>query len=106
MPAGCFAPYSRLNVPTYQALNVPHRPMGSLYIGHSEADMAWKLEVWKSRGDSSASLVTADAARSLEPALNAGVVGGLVLPRETVVDPWLVPIAYALHAHENGASIQ
>ena len=105
----CLQDASRLNVPTYQALNVPHRPMGSLYIGHSEADMAVlarKLEVRKSRGDSSASLVTADAARSLEPALNAGVVGGLVLPREMVVDPWLMPIAYALHAHENGASIQ
>jgi len=105
----CLQDASRLNVPTYQALNVPHRPSGSLYIGHSEEDMAVlarELEVRKSRGDSSASLVTADAARALEPALDAGVVGGLVLPRETVVDPWLVPIAYARHAHENGASIQ
>ena len=28
------------------------------------------------------------------------------MPSEVVVDPWLVPLAYARHAHENGATIR
>ena len=46
------------------------------------------------------------AARALEPALDAGVAGALLVPGETVVDPWLVPIAYARHAYEHGATIR
>ena len=105
----CLVEGTRLNVPTYRALNVPHRTSGSLYVAHSRADMA-VLERERAtraqRGDLEPVLKSAHEVRTLEPALDTSAAGGLLLPRETVVDPWLVPIAYARHAHENGATIR
>ena len=36
----CLVEGTVLNLPTYRALNVPHRASGSMYVGHSEADLA------------------------------------------------------------------
>ena len=103
----CLSTGTQLNVPTYRALNVPHRPSGSLYAGYSESEMAVLARDCAKRGergDASATLLTAGEARAREPGLDASVAGALFIPGETVVDPWLVPIAYARHAHENGAT--
>jgi glycerol-3-phosphate dehydrogenase len=36
----CLLEGAWLNLPTYRALNVPHRASGAMYVGHSEADLA------------------------------------------------------------------
>ena len=51
-------------------------------------------------------LLTPSEARAREPSLGAALSGALFVPGETVVDPWLVPLAYARHAHDNGAEIR
>ena len=105
----CLKEGTALNLPTYRSLNVPHRPSGSLYVGHSDADLkvlANEQATRAERGDTSPVLLNADQARSHEPSLDASVAGALLLPGETVVDPWLVPMAYAYDAHENGADIK
>lgn len=105
----CLVDGMRLNRDVYRALNVPHHPTGSLYVGYSDADiaaLAKDLAMRVERGDASCTMLSADEARSREPALDATVAGALFVPGETVVDPWLVPIAYARHAHENGATIR
>ena len=105
----CLTAATRINVSTYRALNVPHRPSGTLYAGYNASEMdALRREHAKrsERGDASARILTASEARAREPGLNASLKGALLIPGETVVDPWLVPIAYARHAHENGATIR
>ncbi|MFM0653580.1 NAD(P)/FAD-dependent oxidoreductase [Paraburkholderia sediminicola] len=39
-----------------------------------------------------------------EPYLSTDVMGGLVVPREHVIDPWSAPLAYLKQAIENGAT--
>jgi glycerol-3-phosphate dehydrogenase len=41
----------------------------------------------------------------LEPHLGAGVVGGMLVPDEHIIDPWTTPIAFAHDAIANGATI-
>ena len=36
----CLLEGTRLNLPTYRALNVPHRASGAMYVGHSAANLA------------------------------------------------------------------
>ena len=105
----CLVEGTRLNLPTYRALNVPHRASGSMYVGHSQADLAAlsvEQAARQARGDHTTKMLTADEARSREPGLGSTAAGALYVPSEVVVDPWLVPLAYARHAHENGATIR
>ena len=43
--------------------------------------------------------------QSLEPNLSPCLKGGVHIPGEIVVDPWLYSISLAIHARENGATI-
>jgi len=105
----CLSEGARLNLPAWTELNVPHRPTGSMYAAF-DADglsrLEAELEMRRARGDPDAALLTAAEARAREPALVPSVLGALLVAGEVAVDPWLAPIAYARHAHENGATIQ
>ncbi|EOD25522.1 hypothetical protein EMIHUDRAFT_237648 [Emiliania huxleyi CCMP1516] len=105
----CLSEGARLNLPAWTELNVPHRPTGSMYAAF-DADglsrLEAELEMRRARGDPDAALLTAAEARAREPALAPSVLGALLVAGEVTVDPWLAPIAYARHAHENGATIQ
>jgi len=106
----CLSEGTKLNLPTYRQLNVPHRPTGTIYVAYSHAEretLEREQALRTERGDDTPRLLTASEALEREPALaGSSVVGALLLPGETVVDPWLVPMAYARHAHENGAEIR
>ena len=105
----CLQTANKLNLSTYRELNVPHRATGSIYVAHSDEDVAVltrEQATRAARGDSTPRMLSADEARRIEPSLDATVTGALLLPDETVVDPWLVPMAWARHAHENGATIR
>ncbi len=39
---------------------------------------------------------------AMEPELNKNVLGGLYIPRESIIDPFILVQAYAENAHENG----
>ena len=63
-------------------------------------------------GDTHATLLSPEQVRVMEPHLHhhgaeddstGGLVGAVHIPGETVVDPWLHAIAYAVHARQNGA---
>ncbi len=43
--------------------------------------------------------------QSLEPNLSSEVLGGVRIPGEIVVDPWLYSVSLVVHARENGAHI-
>ena len=94
----CLVEGTLLNLPAYRALNVPHRASGSMYVGHCDAELAAlaaEQAARRRRGDHSTLMLTASEARVREPRLGPTVAGALYIPSETVVDPWLVPLAYA-----------
>jgi glycerol-3-phosphate dehydrogenase len=49
--------------------------------------------------------VSCDELKRLHPHLSDTAVGGLVVPGEHVIDPWSAPLAYAIQAVANGATI-
>lgn len=53
-------------------------------------------------GDNDASLLTSETVLQIEPSLSSQCRGAVHIPGEIVVDPWLFPLAYAMHARELG----
>jgi len=47
-------------------------------------------------------LLTSDEVYQREPHLGAGVLGGLEVPGESIIDPWSPVLAFALEAHHRG----
>ena len=41
-----------------------------------------------------------------EPELSEHILGGVLVPREHLIDPWSAPLAYVLQALENGAEVR
>mmetsp|Transcript_42866 Transcript_42866/g.100635 ORF Transcript_42866/g.100635 Transcript_42866/m.100635 type:complete len:482 (-) Transcript_42866:239-1684(-) len=97
-------------------MNVPARRCGSLVCsfpwdceGGESSTMMKKLghveEENHDAGDTSVRLLSTPSVLEMEPLLNPSVLSAVHIPGETVVDPWLLPIAYASEARENGAHI-
>ena len=93
-------------------MNLPLRSCGSLVCQwrRTEADDDTRLEevLQESHeaGDTHAQYWTGSRVLEEEPHLNPEVVGAVHIPGEIVVDPWLSSIAFAVHARENGATIE
>lgn len=56
-------------------------------------------------GDTDVELLSVDELREMEPSLSRDALGAVFLPHEAVVEPWLVPMAYAESARRLGAVI-
>lgn len=96
--------------------NIPHRPCGSLVCkwpwdndnntNQNEDDRLDEvLAESHDAGDTHATRLSSEAVHELEPNLTDRCQGAVHIPGETVVDPWLFSIAFAVHARENGATI-
>lgn len=59
----------------------------------------------KANGYVRAELVDGSTVRSMEPHLGAGVMGGMIVPDEHIIDPWTTPLAFAHDALANGADV-
>ncbi len=59
----------------------------------------------QSNGYNRANIIDSNTVYDLEPHLGPGVVAGLVVPDEHIIDPWSTPIAFATEAVANGAVI-
>lgn len=56
-------------------------------------------------GYSAAEVIDAGLVRELEPHLGPGVTGGMVVPGESIIDPWTTPLAFATEAVLNGCRL-
>jgi glycerol-3-phosphate dehydrogenase len=56
-------------------------------------------------GDTEAEILSRERCLELEPTLSREVLGGAWVPRETAVEPWLVPMALAESARRHAADI-
>jgi len=49
--------------------------------------------------------LTPEGVRTREPHLGEGIAGGLVVPGEAIIDPWSVPLAFAVEAVSAGVEL-
>ena len=90
------------------------RKCGALVVAWDKEQLAKLPEVHAANhdaGDTECRILTAAQLLELEPALggpNKKVLplGGVLVPREVISEPWIVPIAYAESARLNGCAIR
>ena len=51
-------------------------------------------------GDTNAKFISSQAISKLEPSISEQCLGAIHIPGETVVDPWLFPLTFAVHSRE------
>ena len=85
------------------------RKCGSLVVAWTDEELSKLRRVLRENedaGDEDARFVDAEELREICPGLGREAVGAVVCPREAVVEPWLVPVAYAESARLHGADIR
>lgn len=89
-------------------LKIPFRPVSALMLALDDEQAASLPKIHATavaNGVEDVHLVSAAEARQLEPHVSPAVRGGLVVPRESIVDPFTTCVAYAEVARENGVDI-
>ncbi|WP_265310917.1 NAD(P)/FAD-dependent oxidoreductase [Verminephrobacter aporrectodeae] len=87
------------------ALNLALLETGALLAAWNDAELERLAQLQaQARANGVADLRRLDRAEvlALEPHLAPSVLGGLLVPREHVIDPWSAPLAYLRQAVENG----
>jgi len=88
------------------------RKSGALVVAWDEEQLEQLATVHRHNidaGDTEARILTASQLLELEPGLLKSEVqplGAVLVPREAISEPWLVPIAYAENAKRNGCEIR
>ena len=105
----CLERAAELNLDAYDACNVPYAATGAVYVAYGEAEHAALDKLADAHGAAAADSLNSGAAveaRCRLPGLAArGATRGLHARREITVEPWCVPVAWALHARANGAEL-
>lgn len=81
---------------------------GSLVVAWTTQEMDKLKEVLDENieaGDTDVQMLTAQELREVEPSLSHEALGAVLLPHEAVVEPLLVPMAYAESGHRHGVCI-
>ena len=91
-----------------ERLKIPFMPVSALMLALTEeqhAQLPALREKALANGVDDVELVSAEIARRLEPHISSTVRGGLVIPRESIVDPFTTCVAYAEVARRNGVDL-
>jgi len=87
-------------------LDIPFRRTGAILVAvteEEEAELPHILEKAQANGVDDVAPLTAEEVRDREPSVTPRVRAGLYVPRESLVDPFLLVVAQAENAVENGA---
>lgn len=90
-------------------LDFDYRENGSMVISLSpegHAGLMTLLEKGEKNGVKDLEIISGDRAREIEPALSPEVVEALLVPHGAIVCPFLMTIAFAENAAENGAEFR
>lgn len=90
-------------------LNLPLIKTGAMVLAWSEAELSRLGDVEArahENGVHDVRRLSRAQVLSREPGLSSHVKGGLLVPGESVIDPWSAPLAYALQAIAHGAEIR
>jgi glycerol-3-phosphate dehydrogenase len=63
------------------------------------------VETAHANGVADVTRISADAVYAREPNLAPGVLGAVMVPGESIIDPWSAPLAYLSQAVDNGAHV-
>ena len=91
-----------------EQLKVPFQPIGGLLLAlddHEAQELPGLREKALANGVDDVEIVGAREVRELEPQAAPNVRGGMLVPQESIVDPFAVPIAFAELAVANGVDI-
>ena len=91
-----------------ERLKIPFMPVSALMLAFTEeqdAQLPALRDKALANGVDDVELVSSEVARKLEPHVSPKVRGGLVIPRESIVDPFSVSVAYAEVARHNGVDL-
>ena len=91
-----------------ERLNLPLRKTGAMVIAWTEDEVAKLpaiIEQARANGVDVRSLSAAEV-RAEAPDLNRSAKAGVLVPGESVIDPWSAPLAYLLQGLANGGEIQ
>jgi glycerol-3-phosphate dehydrogenase len=105
----CLKRAAELNRDAYDAHNVPHAATGAVYVAYGAAEHAALDKLQAAHGAAADALGSGAAveARCRLPGLAArGATRGVHVRHEVTVEPWCVPVAWALHARANGAELR
>ena len=89
-------------------LGLPLEATGALLVAWSDAELAKLpaiLAQAHANGVTDAHRVGRAEMAAIEPGLAADARGGIVIPGESLIDPWSAPLAYALQAIAHGAQV-
>ncbi len=98
---------SRMMEEVARELDVPYRKNGSLVVCMQEEDREGLTELYERglrNGVTDLRIVEGEELRRLEPNLSENAVAALYAPGAAIIDPFLLNIAMAENAFENGAS--
>ena len=90
-------------------LNLPLLESGGLMAAWTEEELARLPAVVAqahANGVSDVRQIDAAEARRREPHLAPDVLGGVIVPREHLIDPWSAPLAYVLQAMALGGEVR
>jgi glycerol-3-phosphate dehydrogenase len=91
-----------------EKLKIPFRQTSALMLAFSTEQLSQLPKIRDkalANGVDDVRLVTGEEAKELEPQINANVLGGLLIPRESIADPFSTCIAYSDVAKANGVDM-
>ncbi|PUU87234.1 NAD(P)/FAD-dependent oxidoreductase [Halanaerobium sp.] len=91
-----------------EELNVPFKRTGAILAAVNEEELeALPKIIEKSykNGVYDIEYLTSEKIKKLEPEISDNVKGGILIPRESIIDPFLLNIAYVENAHKNGVEV-
>ena len=88
---------------------VPVEELGGLLVAWTQEqhdNLPALLEKAHNNGVTDVRIISASEVYELEPNLSSGALGGLFVPRESILCPFTLPIAFATQAVSNGIAIK
>lgn len=90
------------------ALNIPFEEIGALVIAYDEDQKEKLVDIGKKavqNGTDDLRILNAEEVYAYEDHLASGVHGAILVEKESIVDPFALPIGYASQAAVNGAEL-
>jgi glycerol-3-phosphate dehydrogenase len=92
----------------YGRLGLAQEKSGALVVAWTSDELA-KLESIRAQAHENeitdVQIISAQTLREREPHLNENALGAVVVPGESIIDPWSTPYVYLSQALENGAQV-
>ena len=89
--------------------NICVEQTGAILVAWTQDEVAELANIQKNaveNGYLNSRLLESDEIQKLEPDLGAGILGGLEIPDEFIIDPWSVSVAFATQAQRAGAEFK